>query len=304
MGLLSKVTSGKVKKPFLILLYGPEKVGKSTFGSQLPSPLFICGEDGTDQLNVNRIKPKTWAELKNLLVELAETEHDYETVVLDTIDWLEQLQIKYLMGKYHSDNIRDIAGGWGKYKNILIDSWHELFNLIDKARKKCNICFLAHSNTKKFADPINSCEYDKYHLKMQFTEISNIFKEYVDAILFVNYEVVTKKDQQSKKVRAFGSNVRVLYAEGTHAFEAGNRYGIPEELDFSAKEVLKYVNQDDSKICERLLAQIEEIKKQFEDESFVRSVSDYIEKIKDKPNKLRETINRLKIKLNKGVENV
>lgn len=300
--LKNMVTSGKVIKPFLILLYAPEKVGKSTFGSELPKPLFICGEDGTDQLDVRRIKPKNWIQLKDILRELRDGDDESETIVLDTIDWLEQLLLDYLRKGSHITNIKEIDGGWGAYKSRLIDEWHQLFDLINEVRIKKNICFLAHSHCKKFSDPLLSCEYDRYELKMEFPEVSSVFKEYVDAILFANYETTAKKEKQTKKIRAYGDNTRVLYAERTHAFDAGNRHGMPEEMEFSAKEVLKYLNQSDDDVCERLLKQVNIIIKEFKNESFIKTVSDYVEKVKDNPNKLRSTINKLKIKLSEGEE--
>lgn len=301
MGLLDKlVTSGKIKKKFLILLYGPEKVGKTTFGSELPKPIFICGENGSDQLDVRRARPSNWLELKDLLKELRDGDDESETVVLDTIDWLEQLQLSYLRTTEHVQNIKLIDGGYGAYKSRLKQEWHQLFTIIDEIREKRNILFLAHAHSKKFSDPILSCEYDRYELKMEFPEVSSVFKEYVDAILFANFETTVKKEKSTKKIRAYGDNARVLYAERTHAFDAGNRHGMPEEMEFSAKEVLKYLNQDDDDVCKRLLEIIEELKKEFKNEKFIETVSAYVEKVKDKPGKLRSIINKLKIKISEG----
>ncbi len=36
-----KVTKGRIEKPLLLLLYGPDKVGKSTFAASAPSPIFL-----------------------------------------------------------------------------------------------------------------------------------------------------------------------------------------------------------------------------------------------------------------------
>lgn len=301
MSLLNElVTSGKVKKNFLILMYGPEKVGKTTFGSELPKPLFICGESGTDQLDVRRIKPNDWLQLKAILKELIETEDESKTIVLDTIDWLEQLLLKHLIQTSHVSNIKEIGGGWGAYKGMLITEWHDLFKLLDELRVKKGICFLAHSHTKRFSDPILSCEYDRYELKMEYPEVSSVFKEYVDAILFVNFETTVKKEKQTKKIRAYGDDTRILYTKRTHAFDAGNRYGMPEEMECSAKEFLKYVNQDDESRCIELKEVIAELLKDFKNESFISTVTNYVEKVKNNPMKLRSTISKLENKLSKG----
>jgi len=50
---LGAVVKGKQSKAWRILLYGTEGVGKSTFASQCPSPIFLGAEDGTAHLDVD-----------------------------------------------------------------------------------------------------------------------------------------------------------------------------------------------------------------------------------------------------------
>ena len=50
MSLLSHVQRGRNAKPPRILVYGTEGIGKSTFGSQAPKPIFIQTEDGLDEI--------------------------------------------------------------------------------------------------------------------------------------------------------------------------------------------------------------------------------------------------------------
>ena len=45
MSLLAKVTRGKLKKPHLVLIYGVDGVGKSSFGAGFPDALFLGAED-------------------------------------------------------------------------------------------------------------------------------------------------------------------------------------------------------------------------------------------------------------------
>lgn len=298
MGLIDqRTTKGKIKKNFLILLYGPEKVGKTTFASELPTPYFICGEEGTDHLDVNRIRPNNWVEFKTILKEIRDGDYSFKTVVIDTIDWIEELLLTHLRAVEHVTNIKDVGGGWGAYKTRLKQEWHELFILVDSVRKKMNICFLAHSQCKRFSDPQLSCEYDRYELKMEFPEVSSVFKEYVDAILFANYETVAKQDKKTKKIRAYGDNTRLLYTERTHAYDAGNRYGMPAEMELNSQEVLKYVNETDEDASKRLLNQVDDLLGSFTNETYIKTVSSYIEKVKEDPKKLRAVINKLKLKL-------
>ncbi|MEG2641978.1 MAG: AAA family ATPase, partial [Eubacterium sp.] len=48
------IITGKVKSAQKVVLYGPEGIGKTTFASHFPDPLFIDTEGGTKQLDVKR----------------------------------------------------------------------------------------------------------------------------------------------------------------------------------------------------------------------------------------------------------
>ena len=69
-----------------------EGIGKSTFASQFPEPLFIDTEGGTSNLDIRRIKcNKSWDELIAVVKEIIKNPTICKTVVLDTADWAESL---------------------------------------------------------------------------------------------------------------------------------------------------------------------------------------------------------------------
>ena len=47
---LASVARGKIISAPRALCYGPEGIGKSTFGAGAPSPIFLGAEDGTGTL--------------------------------------------------------------------------------------------------------------------------------------------------------------------------------------------------------------------------------------------------------------
>ena len=54
------ITSGVIASAQKVVVYGPEGIGKSTFASQFPRPLFIDTEGSTKKLNVQRFdKPSS-----------------------------------------------------------------------------------------------------------------------------------------------------------------------------------------------------------------------------------------------------
>ncbi len=87
LSLLKSIQSERVAKPPRVLCYGVEGIGKSTLGSQASKPIFIQTEDGLDEINCDRFPLATTLEqVTSALADLQKQEHDYETVVIDSLD--------------------------------------------------------------------------------------------------------------------------------------------------------------------------------------------------------------------------
>src|ERR1700756_350013 len=70
---LSLITRQRKRRPFFGVLYGPPGVGKSTFASEAPSPIFIPCERGLDQITVSKFPtPTTLAEFGSYLKAIDE----------------------------------------------------------------------------------------------------------------------------------------------------------------------------------------------------------------------------------------
>ena len=54
MSQLANIQRGRVSKPPRLLVFGTEGIGKSTFGSGAPKPVFIQTEDGLDDIECDR----------------------------------------------------------------------------------------------------------------------------------------------------------------------------------------------------------------------------------------------------------
>ena len=59
MSMLNQLQRGRASKPPRVLCYGVEGVGKSTFGSQTPKPIFIQTEDGLDEIDCDKFPLST-----------------------------------------------------------------------------------------------------------------------------------------------------------------------------------------------------------------------------------------------------
>lgn len=224
---LDRVTTGKRKRPMRVLLYGTEGVGKSTFASAAPKPIYIGTEDGTAQLDVARFaEPETWADVLQAVAQLTSDSHDYQTLAIDTLDWIEPLAWDAVCKASGKQSIEDL--GYGKGYVAALDLWRELLARLDELREKrgMHVVLLAHSWIKTFRNP-ESDDFDRYELKLH-AKSAGLIKEWCDAVLFAAYETLTAKD--GTRVRGIDTGARIAHTERRAAFDAKNRYGLPASL--------------------------------------------------------------------------
>ena len=222
------IIEGKEQRPKKIVIYGPEGIGKSTFASQFPEPLFIDTEGGTSNLDVRRIKcNKSWDELISVVKEIYENPHICKTVVLDTADWSESLCINAVCDKYRKNNIEDF--GYGKGYTYLVDEYAKLLSLLDQLIEVgINVVVTAHSKLKKFELPEEQGAFDRYEMKLS-RQVAPLIKEWSDALFFVNYKIYIVTTENNKRKAQGGK--RVLYTTHNPTYDAKNRFDLPEELE-------------------------------------------------------------------------
>jgi hypothetical protein len=227
---LSAITRGKIRRPRRILAYGPEGVGKSTFGSDAPGAVFLAPEDGTAQLDAARLpEPATWADAMAGLDALGSQPHEFKTLVIDTLDWLEPLISAHVCSLNGWKSLED--PGYGRGAAAALDVWRALLARLDGLRNRCgmDIILLAHSQMRTFRNPEGE-DFDRYELKLQ-PKASGLCKEWCDAVLFVNYETLTHK--KDGRTRGLSTGARFIHTERRAAFDAKNRYSLPEQLPLS-----------------------------------------------------------------------
>ena len=237
-----RITSGIQQRPLKCVIYGPEGVGKTTFASKFPDTLFIDSEGGSSFLDVRRTdSPKSWTELIGYVTE-ASVDPPCRTLVIDTIDWAEQLCLAHVCKKKNVKGIEDLPYGKGfTYANEEIKKLLDL--LTDCTRNGVNVVICAHAQIKRFAAPDEMGEYDRWELKLQKKD-AQLVKEWCDLLLFANYanEIAMSKD--GKTVRATGGKKRTMYATHSAAYDAKNRLGLPDSMPFDFAEIADKVPAD------------------------------------------------------------
>lgn len=229
---LANVVKGKIKRPVRITLYGPEGVGKSTFGAGAPKPIFLGAEDGTAQLDVARFpSPERFEDVLEALLVLSRETHDYDSLVVDSLDWIEPLIWQYICKRDGEKNIESY--GYGKGYVTAIDEWRRFFAGLEylQRAKPMHVILLAHSWIKPFKNPEGE-DFDRYELKLD-KKAAGLAKEWSEAVLFTTWETYAKKDEKTKKVKGVSTGARIVYTERTAAYDAKNRFSLPDELPLS-----------------------------------------------------------------------
>jgi hypothetical protein len=229
---LSSIKRGPDLKPPRIFLYSVEGIGKSTFGASAPNPIFIQTEDGLAGLDVARFPLATCiADVRTAIATLLDSEHDFETVVLDSADWLEQIIVKEIESTHDA---KDLAYGKGALKQAEI--WRDLldgFNAL-RTERGMAVVLIGHCHIKRFDSPETE-PYDRYMPKLQ-ERSSALVREWCDALLFANYRTVVKTTEVGFKKevsRGITNGERLLYTSEKPAYMAKNRYALPDQLPLS-----------------------------------------------------------------------
>ena len=218
-----------------ILIHGVAGVGKTTFAAGAPKPVFVQTEDGLGTLEVPRFPlTRSFDEVMEAVAALYTDSHDFETVVIDSVDWLEPLIWQRVCRDNGWASIED--AGYGKGYVAALDLWRQYLEGLNALRDErgMTVIQIAHTDIKRFDSPEHE-PYDRYVIKLH-TRAAALLQEHSDVVLFANYRISTVKADvgfNKKVTRALGSGERVLYTAERPAFLAKNRYGLPDSLPLS-----------------------------------------------------------------------
>ncbi|MFT8837906.1 ATP-binding protein [Liquorilactobacillus satsumensis] len=229
-----QIKSGVIPKAQKVILYGVEGIGKTTFASQFPDPLFIDTEDSSLYLNVKRFdKPTSWTMLLQE-VDFVKQTRPCRTLIIDTMDWGEGLAKKHLMAQNHWQAID--STGYGTRYVALADEIGKLLNSLSEVIELgINVVITAHAWLRKKEEPDEMGAYDRYELKLE-KKTAPLVKEWADMVLFANYKTTIITDDKTNSKKATGGQ-RVMYTTHRPSWDAKNRLGLQDELPFAYSQI-------------------------------------------------------------------
>ena len=230
--MLNTIQRGRSQQPRRVLLYGVHGVGKSTFGAMAEKPIFIQTEEGLNDIETDRFPLATkYGDVLNALSALYSEEHGYQTVVIDSLDWLERLIWAEVCAKRGVESIEDI--GYAKGYVFALTQWREIFDGLDALRndRGMQVILIAHAQIEKFANP-ETDTYDRYAPRLQ-KQASALVQEWADEVLFAAYKVHTKTTSEGfdrKRTHGIGTGERIIRTTERPAHVAKNRLNLPDEF--------------------------------------------------------------------------
>lgn len=225
---LSSISRTKRMRAPKIVIAGPGKIGKTTFASQAPNAVGILTEDGADAVDASAFPLcSSLSDVYSAIGTLLKDEHDFESVFIDSLDWLEPLLHQHVCEANKWASIE--TPGYGKGYIAAAEEWRTLLSGLEALRAQRNmaIILIAHDKIKRFESPLHE-GYDQYTLKLH-DRAGALVQEWADVIGWANYRIVTTQSDAgygNKETKARTTGERILHVEPHPAHMGGNRFGL------------------------------------------------------------------------------
>lgn len=290
---LANAIVGKKKAPVRVIVYGLDGVGKSTFAAGAPKPIFLGTEDGTAHLDVVRFPaPATLADVHEALTVLREEKHDFSTLVIDSLDWLEPIVWQSVCAAAGKATIEDFDYGKGYIKAL--SEWDRIRYELDLLRERngMNIVCIAHAKIKPRRNPEGE-DFDRYVLKLHEGAAGKL-REWADAVLFAQYETHVVEDEKTKRAKGVSTGRRILQTTERAAFDAKNRFAMPQTISLSWAsfvDAMADVNPKEVHArCVELAARVTDEAKRGKAQAYLASCANDIHKLNELENRLKEMV--------------
>lgn len=234
MSLLSTISKPK-NRPMICTILGDAGLGKTSLAATYPAPIFIRAEDGLQAIP-EKTRPDAfplidsvddlWNQLKSLITE----EHEYKTVVIDSVTALERLFTAHIVDgdTKKPKSINQALGGYGAGLSAVAALHGRLRKAcgILNTKKGLHVVFIAHADTETIDLP-DMEPYTRYSLRLGKRSMAPYVDD-VDLVGFIKLLSFVTGDDKKKKIVSDGS--RVLSVTATASNVSKNRFGITEDI--------------------------------------------------------------------------
>ena len=248
MSFLQQARQGAADRAKIVMVYGVPGIGKSTVAAQMPNCVFVPTEDNVDHITTATVLPlaKDYAMFKNMLVEIANEDHPFENLVIDSISSLDKIINKAVEIDNNVDQIEKIP--YGKGKEFAQKYWDDFWSVISYIRdnRNMNVILIAHPEIKKVPNPEGEA-YDGYKPMLNEKAMEKL-KQNCNAVFFANYKVMVRSVDAgfgNKEHKGVGNGSAVMYTQArpAHVAKSACNPPLPYEMPFdlaTAIDMMRY----------------------------------------------------------------
>lgn len=240
-----KIIKGKQKKKFVTIVYGEPGVGKSTFGSLYPKPVFI-GNEVPHHIDVHKAPSVNtyeglMASAKAIKAQQAKTK-EFKTVVIDSLSGVQDALATEMLGPNVSKldsklSIHTYGGGFAVGQRKVLSRFVDVYNILDSMEGIDDIVLLSHTRNRTVKTTLE--EVNKLTPALE-TKIMEFFFQKADNMFFL--DVVRSAVKEGDDVIA--ENKRIVRTVGTQLYMAKNRSGLKDSYEFKGPKCIKQIRED------------------------------------------------------------
>jgi hypothetical protein len=238
---IADIVSVSQNRPPIITIAGEMGMGKTSI--PWTDPIFICTEDGLQSIPVERRPPSfplanTRNQVADYLSMLIQEEHEYKTLVIDSISKLDAIVESELVkeDKNEPASINQAYGGYGNGPKA-VGAFHQRVRKaceILNTKKNMTIVFLSHAETETIDLPLAE-PYTRFTLRLGRRSIPP-YTDDVDIVgmlrlqQYVRGVEKNKSDEVIKAGKVITDGTRVIKCTANASSLSKNRYGIDQDI--------------------------------------------------------------------------
>lgn len=227
------------RRPSAIVVNTTEGWGKTTLAAFAPNSTLALARDETGYQTLRgvgrvprrkHVTVNTWSELLTTVATL----EDVKILALDTLGGFERLCHEHVCDT-------SFNGDWGdkgflsyhKGYDQAISEWLKLLQALDRLRNTqgTSVLMLSHCQIRPFKNPLGP-DYDRF-VSDCHPKTWGVTHRWADAVLFGKYYDIVQEDKKSGgRLKGVGEGVRMLYTERTAGYDAKNRFGMAQAIEF------------------------------------------------------------------------
>jgi hypothetical protein len=225
-------------KPPIMAIYGREKIGKTTLAAEFPGAVFIQTEDGSGSLDITTFSDgalKSLAEVNEALDALASEDHEFKTLVVDSITHLEPLIWDATCKRCGFKSMERGGDGKSNFGKGYVEAdkeWAEFMAAMAWLRdnKGMTIVLIGHEAVEKVDDP-STDSYNRYTMRLH-KRANDLVREKVDVLGYMAPVIAIAKETNGFKEerKARGSGQMAVNFAPRPSFQAGNRFDLPTQI--------------------------------------------------------------------------